>query len=163
MKLVKYWVFYFYEGWHHSSVLSSWSKSIDMGTFKAFDRRNIFFRVGLRSPRSIPPIYVRSRSHMLASCSWDKLALSLKTRIRLPKYWQMLSFTAFSDYLDLSYFLANDTFKSTDYKYHLMGDCSYTSLEELACRLEFYWQRHRYKFTFIYGGRKNLVQHLTLR
>lgn len=43
------------------------------------------FRVGLFSPRSIMPIYVRSKPHLNANASWERLFAVLKSANLFPK------------------------------------------------------------------------------
>jgi hypothetical protein len=46
----------------------------------------MFFSATFRSPRSIPPIYVRSRPHRVAKDSWEKPGLFAKFSQPLPEH-----------------------------------------------------------------------------
>jgi hypothetical protein len=81
----------------------------------SFNARAIFStltRATLRSPRSIPPMYVRSNSHRSANASWETPSLCLFCLTALPNLTRMSSIYPCASSLSLAVYV------STDYEYH---------------------------------------------
>jgi hypothetical protein len=67
-----------------------------------------------RSPRSIPPMYVRSKSHRSANASWETPSLCLFCLTAFPNLTRMSSIYPCASSLGLTVYV------STDYEYHLL-------------------------------------------
>ena len=65
-----------------------------------------------RSPRSIPPMYVRSNSHRSANASWDTPSLFRFCLTAFPNLTRMSSIYPCASSFSLTVYV------STDYKYH---------------------------------------------